>query len=91
MTGLRIACIVRNWAVLAEMGPIWRGVGGAKTVQVNNVMRVLVTLLQNKRGMSAFCTREQACQGSDMYRAMLQNIQPRKSDSNETGNQSKNP
>jgi len=27
---------------------------GAKTISVNNVMRVLVTLLQNKRGMSSF-------------------------------------
>ena len=31
-----------------------RGVPGAKNVPVNNVMRVLVMLLQNKRGMSAF-------------------------------------
>ncbi len=30
------------------------GCQGAKIVSVNNVMRVLVTPLQNKRGMSAF-------------------------------------
>ncbi len=36
------------------MGPQIQVLAGAKTLQVNNVMRVLVTLLQNKRGMSAF-------------------------------------
>jgi hypothetical protein len=54
MTRLWIECLVSNWSLLAEMGPIRRGALGAKTVQVNNVMRVLVTLLKNKRGMSAF-------------------------------------
>jgi len=36
------------------MGPHLEGCRGAKIVSVNNVMRVLVTPLKTKRGMSAF-------------------------------------